>query len=339
MPPGTGFLWSSLETEPGHKVGCVLPHYERSAVRQTVARRSKNGEKGTTLMIETSSEHDVYSYEAFTRHAFYAAVNRALVERAVAQLDTRPAGKKFKVVDLGSGTGAITQMVVEALKKYGRDAQVIGVEPSANAIRLAEQRLEGSGMDVSFVQGDAADLARLGIRADALFFCNAIHLVPDKNEVIEKIAAALAPGGLFAGNSSFFTGAYATGSGRFYRLWTMQAMRWLRREHPEVKIARDAHALAMQWLSQDDYTDLLRKHGFKLLHNELDEALMPLESWQDIGSYWLFIEGALPGAPIPLGAAALRAAAVQVFEEMGLSLVPRNWLQLVAELESNPERH
>src|SRR5579871_5428027 len=283
-------------------------------------------------MIETSSDHDIYSYEAFTRHAFYAAVNHALVERAVAQLDTRPAGERLSVVDLGSGTGAITQMIVDALKKRGRDARVIG-EPSADAIRVAERRLEGAGMDVRFTQGDAGDLARLGIRADALFFCNAIHLVPDKNEVIEKIAAALAPGGLFATNSSFFTGAYAAGSERFYRLWTMQAMRWLRREHPEVKIVRDSHALAMQWLTRDDYAGLLRKHGFRIVQNELDEALMPLESWQDIGSYWLFIEGALPGAPIALGAAALRAAAVQAFEELGLSVVPRNWLQLVGQLE------
>jgi ubiquinone/menaquinone biosynthesis C-methylase UbiE len=290
-------------------------------------------------MIETSSDHDIYSYEAFTRHAFYAAVNHALVERAVAQLDTRPAGERLSVVDLGSGTGAITQMIVDALKKRGRDARVIGVEPSADAIRVAERRLEGSAMDVRFAQGDAADLARLGIRADALFFCNAIHLVPDKNEVIEEIAAALAPGGLFACNSSFFTGAYAEGSERFYRLWTMQAMRWLRREHPEVKIARDTHALAMQWLSRDDYAGLLTKHGFRILQNELDEALMPLESWQDIGSYWLFIEGALPGAPIALGAAALRVAAEQAFEELGLSVVPRNWLQLVGQLPFNPEHH
>ncbi len=287
-------------------------------------------------MIETSNDHDVYSYEAFTQHAFYADVNYALVERAVAHLNERPAGEKLRVVDLGSGTGAITQMVVEALKKRGRDAQVIGVEPSADAIRVAERRLEGCGMDVRFTQGDAADLARLGLRADALFFCNAIHLVPDKNEVIEKVAAALAPGGLFACNSSFFTGAYAEGTERFYRLWTMQAMRWLRREHPEVKIARDAHALAMQWLSQDDYAGLLRKHGFKILHNELDVAQMPLRSWQDIGSYWLFIEGALPGAPIALGAAALEAAAAQAFEELQLQAVPRNWLQLVGQLESRP---
>ena len=282
-------------------------------------------------MIETSREHDIYSYEAFTQHPFYAKVNRALIERAVGLLEAHPAGEQLRIVDLGCGTGAITEMVVDALKARGRKAQVVGVEPSADALRLAERRLAGSGMEVSFVQGDAADLARLALRPDALFFCNAIHLVPDKDAVIEQTAGALAPGGLFACNSAFFDGTYVEGTERFYRLWTRRAIGWLRREHPEVRLARDAHALAMQWLSQDDYAGLLGKHGFHLLYNERDEALMPLRSWQDIGRYWLFIEGALPGAPIPVGADALEASATEVFEEMGLSGVPRNWLQLVAQ--------
>ena len=287
--------------------------------------------KGTAYMIETKSEHEIYSYEPFTRHDFYAKVNQALVARAVADLDQRPANASLKIVDLGSGTGAITQMVVEELKKRGRSATVIGVEPSADAIAQAERRLAGSGMDVRFVQGDAADLARLGVAADGLFFCNAIHLVPDKDEVIEKVAAALAPGGLFAFNSAFFTGTYAEGTERFYRLWTMQAMRWLRRAHPEVKVSRDAHALAMQWLTQDEYVGLLGKHGFCVVENELDEALMPLRAWQDIGRYWLFIEGALPGVPISIGADALEQAAAQAFEELAINVVPRNWLQVVAQ--------
>jgi hypothetical protein len=62
-----------------------------------------------------------------------------------------------------------------------------------------------------------------------------------------------------------------------------------------------------------------------------ETAQMPLSSWQDIGRYWLFIEGALPGVPIPIGADALSNAAVQAFEELGLTYVPRVWLQMVAQ--------
>jgi ubiquinone/menaquinone biosynthesis C-methylase UbiE len=280
-------------------------------------------------MIETSQEHEIFSYEPFTQHAFYKEINRNLVERAVGSL---PTGRPLTIVDLGSGTGAITQMVAEALHRRGMNATIIGVEPSADAIARAERRLAGSAMNVRFVQGDAADLARLGVSVDALFFCNAIHLVPDKNEAIQKIAEVLAPGGLFVFNSSFFTGAYAPGSETFYRLWTRRAIGWLRREHPEVKLSRDEKALAMQWLSQEEYTALLQKHGFDVLHCSLDEAHMDLHSWQDIGHYWLFIEGALPGAPLEAGAEALRQGSIEAFQELGLSYVPRNWLQIVARL-------
>jgi ubiquinone/menaquinone biosynthesis C-methylase UbiE len=278
-------------------------------------------------MIETSQEHEIFSYEPFTQHAFYKEVNRNLVERAVGSL---PTGKPLNIVDLGSGTGAITQMVAEALQKRSMSATIIGVEPSADAISRAERRMAASGMQARFVQGDSTDLAKLDVSVDALFFCNAIHLVPDKNEAIQQIAEVLAPGGLFAFNSSFFTGAYAAGTETYYRLWTRRAIGWLRRERPEVKLSREEKALAMQWLSQDEYIALLQKHGMGVLHCALDEVHMDLQSWQDIGHYWLFIEGALPGAPLAAGAEALRHGAIEAFQELGLSYVPRNWLQVVA---------
>ncbi len=280
-------------------------------------------------MIETSLEHETYSYEPFTRHAFYQEVNRTLVERAVGSL---PTGRPLTIVDLGSGTGAITQMVSEALHKRGMSATLIGIEPSADALARARQRVAGVDMEVRFVQGDAADLAKLGICVDALFFCNAIHLVPDKQEAIEQISQVLAPGGLLAFNSSFFTGAYATGTEGYYRLYIRRAIGWLRREHPEVKLSREEKAVARQWLTPEKYTGLLQQQGFGILHCSLDEVQMDLSSWQDIGHYWLFIEGALPGAPLAVGAEALRQGCREAFQELGVICVPRNWLQVVARL-------
>ena len=284
-------------------------------------------EKGKDLMTDPSREHEVYSYEPFTQHAFYKEVNRALVERAVGRL---PTGQKQTIVDMGCGTGAITQMVVEALQQRGLEATIIGVEPYADDLALAEERLAGSGMDVRFVQGDTAELLNLETTADALFFCNAIHLVPDKNEAIETIAQVLRAGGLFAFNSSFFNGAYPPGTEDFYRRWTIRAIRWLRRSYPDVRISREEKAPAMQWLSPEEYRDLLHKHGFDLLECALDEVQMDMKSFQDIGHYSLFIEGALPGAPLAAGAEALGRGVEEVFEEQGLTSVPRNWLQVVA---------
>lgn len=279
-------------------------------------------------MIEAGTERDVYSYEPFTRHAFYRDVNAALVELAIGRIPMPPDGRRRIIVDLGCGTGALIQLLCAALVERGIDATVIGVEPSAAALEVAKRRLAGSALDVRFVRGDAGSLADLA-PLDAVFFCNAIHLLSDKDTAVGQIVGALAPTGVLAVNSAFFTGAYAPGTERFYRLWTARAMRRLRRDHPQVRLS-GAKAPAMTWLSPEEYRQLARRHGLEVSHCDLDEVQMTLGSFQDIGHYWLFIEGALPGAPLAAGAEALYHGAVEAFEELALTSVPRRWLQLVA---------
>ena len=76
------------------------------------------------------------------------------------------------------------------------------------------------------------------------------------------MASILAPGGIFACNSGFYDGTYVEGTERFYRLWTSRAVRWLRKEHPEVHLSREAKAMAMQWLNADEYINQLKQGGF-----------------------------------------------------------------------------
>lgn len=279
--------------------------------------------------MTAGSQRDTYSYEPFTRHPFYETVNRALVDEGVRRLTGT--GPTLTVVDLSCGTGAMTLMVIEALAERGLAARIIAVEPSSEALAQARRRLAAPGMEVRFIQGGVTDLAdTLAGTVDALFFGNAIHLVDDKDEVLRQIAGLLAPGGVLAFNSAFFDGAYVPGTEAFYRLWTLRALRRLRREHPQVRLSRDARASARVWLTRDEYAGSLRRHGFEVLHCALDEVHMDLASFQDIGRYWLFIEGALPGVPLAAGADALEHGAGEAFDELGLDHVPRNWLQVVA---------
>lgn len=270
-----------------------------------------------------------YTFDPFTRHQFYTDVNRSLVEHTIELLcSTHPAEKPVKVAELASGTGAVTELVLDALERRSRVAEVVGVEPSLDAIHVAERRL--AGRPVSFVQGDADDLPAAVGKADAVFFCNAIHLVPDKDAAVATITRILRRGGYFAANSAFYTGTYAEGSERFYHLWTRRAIGWLRKNHPDVRLAHHGKTMAMQWLSPEEYAQVMRRQGLEVALEEVDTAYMPLRAWQDIGRYSLFIEGALPGVPIPVGADALEASAEQAFDELQLEVVPRNWLQLVA---------
>jgi ubiquinone/menaquinone biosynthesis C-methylase UbiE len=282
-------------------------------------------------MIETD-ETNQFTFEAFAAHTFYTEINRSLVRQALASLEAYPTNATLTIVDMACGTGAITRLIAEEITRQGRQACIIGVDPSAEALRRAQKGMQaaGSGVKAEFIQGEASDLPKIVHSADAAFFCNAIHLVPEKLAAFQQVASILAPGGIFACNSAFYDGTYVPGTERFYHLWTRRAVGWLRKEHPEIRLSRDAKAMAMQWLNPTEYTDLLKQSGFS--HVEITQESVPvsLEAWKDLGHYWLFIEGALPGAPLAFGAAALGTSVYQVGEELGLTEVPRMWLQIVA---------
>jgi ubiquinone/menaquinone biosynthesis C-methylase UbiE len=284
-------------------------------------------------LIETD-ETNLYTFEPFAAYAFYTDVNRALVRQALAHFKTRSDGKALTIVDMACGTGAVTRLIAEeiAQQEHLAHTRLIGVDPSAEALRRAKKGMDELGIrvDSEFIQGDAADLPQLVQNVDAAFFCNAIHLVPDKLAAFEQMASILSPGGIFACNSAFYEGTYVSGTERFYRLWTRRAVGWLRQEHPEVRISRDAKAMAMQWLTPEEYINCLKQSGFINAETHKTDVAISLDGWRDLGQYWLFIEGALPGIPLAYGAAALEKAVYQAGDELGMTEVPRTWLQIVA---------
>ena len=280
-------------------------------------------------MIETE-ETNQFTFEAFAAHPFYTEINRSLVRQTLTSLAARPTNATLTVVDMACGTGAVTRLIAQEMKRQRRQVRIIGVDPSAEALRRARKGMESIGAKAEFIQGEAEDLPRIVRNADAAFFCNAIHLLPDKLAAFRLMASILAPDGVFACNSGFYDGTYVEGTERFYRLWTSRAVRWLRKEHPEVHLSREAKAMAMQWLNSDEYVTQLQQAGFAHVQAHQEIGLISVNAWSDIGHYWLFIEGALPGIPLSLGAAALQAAVYQASQEMGISETPRNWLQLVA---------
>jgi ubiquinone/menaquinone biosynthesis C-methylase UbiE len=284
-------------------------------------------------LIETE-ETNQFTFEAFATHTFYTEVNRSLVQQALAHLETHAQDASLTIVDMACGTGAITRLIAEELARHGRleQAHLIGVDPSAEALRRARKSMEANGFHAhaDFIQGEATDLPNIVHDADMAFFCNAIHLVPDKGQAFKLVAEILRPHGIFACNSAFYQGTYVPGTEKFYHLWTRRAMGWLRKEHPEVRVSRDAKAMAMQWLTPDEYIALMKQNGFQQVDKLEIDAVISLDAWRDLGQYWLFIEGALPGIPLALGAQALEVAVYQAGQELNLNAVPRTWLQMVA---------
>jgi ubiquinone/menaquinone biosynthesis C-methylase UbiE len=261
---------------------------------------------------------DEYSFSAFASHRFFTEVNRWIVERVLAQ-------PRRTIVDLGCGPGAVTRLILDRLNG-AEGAQVIGVDPSESALEQARRTIISN--IVQFLRGSAERLSRLVGSADAVIFCNAIHLIPDKERVLSEIRSVLKPGGVLAFNSTFFSGAYVEGTSGFWRRWIARSMQVLKERG--MVVARQEKAMAMQWLSPTDYAALCEAAGFHCGTVELLRVDLPAESLADIGRFSLFIEGALPGVPMDVASDALQEGLRRALDELGVTSVPRYWLECVA---------
>ncbi len=285
------------------------------------------------MSLFETEETNRYTFEPVTVHPFYAEINRSLVRQALLPLPSRPTGTTLSIVDMACGTGVITRLIAEELLRLGLPGRVVGVDPSAEALRLAQMSMKDVQIKTDFIQGDTNDLSSIIRNADAAFFCNAIHLISDKLSALRQIKAVLAPGGIFACNSAFFEGTNVGETQRFARLWIRKAVGWLRKEHPEVMFSRETKTEAMQWLKPEEYHTLLIESGFKDIEITLEKTFISLDALRDLGKYWLFIAGALPGVPLPLAAAALGTSVYQAGEELDMAGIDRMWLQMLARKE------
>jgi ubiquinone/menaquinone biosynthesis C-methylase UbiE len=282
-------------------------------------------------LLETE-ETNQFNFEAFASHAFYTEINHSLVRKALAPLLNHPARQSLTIVDMACGTGSVTRLISEEIARQEfQHARIIGVDPSAEALRLAQQNIKEIGAKAEFIHGETENLATLVHDVDAAFFCNAIHLIVDKLCAFQHLSAMLAPGGILAINSAFYDGTNLEDTFRFSRLWIRRAVGWLHNKHPEVRLSREAKATARQWLNPEEYISLLNQSGFSSVEATEERISMPLESVVDLGHYWLFIEGALPGAPLTIGAEALGSTVFDVAKELNMTYLPRMWLQIVAK--------
>ncbi len=210
---------------------------------------------------------------------------------------------------------------------------MIAVEPSESAIEVAQRNLEEfRGALVRFIQGGAEMLTQLVKKpVDAVFFCNAIHLVEEKDHVLHEILQTLGKDGTFSFNTSFYQGAEPPEAELFYRRWMMKSLRVLKKEYG---LSPDkTRAEARNRLTEDDYVALLKANGFKVRNKEVVKVQVPLSGFEAISEYSLWIEGVLPGVPLEAGAHALTEGARLTFEELGITESPRNWLLVVASRE------
>ena len=221
-------------------------------------------------------------------------------------------------------------MIADRLRG-ARDSAIIGIDHSAAALKQAMEDLKDvRDSAIDFVQSQMEQLSEaVKGRVDTVIFCNAIHYVPNKADLLGEIARTLKPGGKLAFNTTFYEGAQLPETLLFYRKWMFKATRFLRREYG-LSPSRAQKVEARRQLTPEEYRSLVESQGFRVTRQEIDTVQFTQEGFLDISTYVDFIEGTLPGVPLDKGSAALQAGIRQAFEEMKVEYILRNWLDIVA---------
>ena len=263
-----------------------------------------------------------FSFEDFSSLDFYNEVNGRL-------LDLINIEKFQRIVDLGCGTGGVTQQILERVKS-ACGYVVYAVDHSATALKVAMSNLgKHKNSVVRFVQSEAQNVSSsIAEPVDAIVYCNSIHYIKDKHSALIDIGNKLRSGGILAVNTSFFAGDYPEGSKDFYAKWMLRSRRMLKREYnlstDKSKVQSRVH------LSREEYVSTLEDTGYRVENARVETFDVPFEGWHHISGFKDWIEGVMPGVPLDVGREILQKALRQIFDEYKITTVPRNWLSVTA---------
>ena len=166
-----------------------------------------------------------FSFSKFANNDFYKKQNENLVDLADLTNGT-------KVIDLACATGGVTKIIAQ--KMTGAKKSIIfAIDHSASALKIAKEDLNSIKTSaINFIQSQVENVSdSVKENVDAVFFCNAIHYINDKDTLIDNISKTLKPGGKLAFNTSFYEGSHPQDSLLFYKKWMFKAAKILKRNY------------------------------------------------------------------------------------------------------------
>ena len=266
-----------------------------------------------------------FGFSKFSDNDFYSNVNKELID----SLDIK---SDLNIVDLGCGSGGISKIITDKLNDVNCvNSSIVAVDSSEISLREAKANLRSvSDTMITFVQSRYEEFSsKIKDKVDLVVLCNAIHYLDDKELVIKDVMKILKPGGRFVFNSSFFDGAHPEHTHGFYRKWMFKAMRILTKEYKTRPIKADKIESRVQ-LNPNQYKDVLENCGMEIINTQIREVDVPIDGWLDISGFKDFIEGVMPGVNLDIASKSLQQAVKDTFEEMKLTFVQRNWMEIVA---------
>lgn len=283
------------------------------------------------------------TYEPYSQDPGYQAANKALMDQV--EVD-----EVARMADLACGTGLLSQLLL-ARKS---DLRICGLDLDAQQIEIAGRRFEDLGVTTGSLNDwreGAGSVVHLRVQSvtelpfedgevDLAVIGNAIHLMPHKPAFISEVARAVRPGGQFVFNSVFYVGTFTEGADAVFSEWMKDAVHVL----AELNAARAARGEALvprqrgkggpafgkDWLSDAEWSQLLETAGFAVTSCNHRTVPISREGLALVGRYGGLAEVLMSGYPVEIASACLEEAAGRTFDRLGITEVPRNWLEVRA---------
>ncbi|MBF16646.1 MAG: hypothetical protein CL740_06545 [Chloroflexi bacterium] len=264
-----------------------------------------------------------YNFNKFSNLPFYTEINAKFLE--FAKIDDQKT-----IVDLGCGTGGITKLLIDRLKN-AKETVIYAIDHSKTALKTAANEIEETkNILVKFCHSEVQSLTDvIKDKVDAIVYCNSIHYVPDKSDLLTKIKSKLNNKGILAFNTSFFEGSHPEDSLEFFRKWMLRSLRKVKKEYG-ISAKKSNKVESRVQLNQEEYKNLLLENGFEINSIKTNRIDVPIEGWHHISGFSDWIEGILPGIPLDIGRDVLQKSLAEIWEELKLNSIPRIWLSVSA---------
>jgi ubiquinone/menaquinone biosynthesis C-methylase UbiE len=164
---------------------------------------------------------------------------------------------ELTVLDLGCGTGYLSNLIAE---KLGDNGKIIGVDPNSERIKIAKE-LYGNNKNVEFIIAD--DQTFPEGEYDAVYCGDVIHWIENKQPTFKRIYDNLKPGGYFA-FTSYDNVEYFPVFGEVFDAFGPQ-------------MYNNTWGL-LYWESVDSFSLLAQSEGFEIVRMKVKNRPLPFSS-------------------------------------------------------------
>ena len=270
---------------------------------------------------------DVHTFDPFAKEPAYIHVNEKLIGRVMKQLS---GARSIRLLELAAGTGLPTALMYDRARAAG--IKLVATLLDLDLPALFQAKIEVAQDNASYIYASADNLPFDSEEYDAVFFANGLHLLDGdaKRRALKESYRVLKPGGLFAMNTTFYDGAYPEESKPFYGRWIRRSIVEINQRLPQRD--KGEKVQAMEFLTSDNYRDLINDAGFEVLEWRERRVLLSQAAVRAISSYKDFAMGALHATEedAEVAAKSLQATVKQTFRDLKMKYLPRTWLEIIA---------